>query len=111
MFAMKYIIPAVLALVTGCTTGKHGATDLTGPAISPDRVVVYYSIPAHYRTIGEVSSKSFAGLTYNDASIYALEEIRFQAGLLGANGVFIEDRDTAPLCGAQFHGTAILVSK
>jgi hypothetical protein len=107
---VKRIILAVLTLVTGCTTGTHKATGMIGPAISPNQVVVYYSTPAHSKTIGQVSAQSFGGLTYKDASADALEEIRLQAGTLGANGVLIQDRDTAPLCGAQFRGMAILVS-
>jgi uncharacterized protein YbjQ (UPF0145 family) len=73
-------------------------------------VAVYYAPPANSKTLGEVSAQSFGGLTYQDASDDALQEMRLQAGKLGANGVLIQDRDTAPLCGAQLSGIAILVS-
>ncbi len=109
--AVKYLILAVLTLVAGCTTGTHKVTGVIGPAISPDRVVVYYSTPAGSKTIGQVTAQSFGGLTYQDASDDALQEIRRQAGTLGANGVVIHDWDTAPLCGAQVRGEAILVSR
>ncbi len=107
---MKYIILALVTLIAGCTTGTHKATGVLGPTLAPNQVAVYYSIPAHAETIGEVSAQSFGGLTYQNASDHALKEIRLQAGKLGANGVLIENSNTAPLCGAQFHGMAILVS-
>jgi hypothetical protein len=107
---VKYIFLALLTLVAGCTTGTHKATGMIGPAISPSEVAVYYASPANSKTLGQVSAQSFGGLTYQDASDDALKEIRLQAGILGANGVLIQDRDTAPLCGAQLRGVAILVS-
>ncbi len=107
---MKYLILAWVTLIAGCTTGTHKATGVIGPALAPNQVVVFYSIPPNAKTIGEVSAQSFGGLTYQDASDHALKEIRLQAGKLGANGVLIENSNTAPLCGAQFHGVAISVS-
>lgn len=107
---VKHIILVVLTLVAGCTTGTHLATGVIGPAVPPNQVLVYYSTPAHSKSIGQVSAQSFGGLTYQDASDDALKEMRLQAGILGANGVLIQNHDTAPLCGAQFHGMAILVS-
>jgi len=107
---VKYIILAVLILGAGCTTGTHKATGTIGPAISASQVAVYYAPPSNSQTLGQVSAQSFGGLTYQDASDDALQEIRLQAGKLGANGVLIQNRDTAPLCGAQLRGTAILVT-
>ncbi len=108
---MKYILLTVLALVAGCTTGTHKATGMIGPPNAPKQVAVYYSPPANFRTIGQVSAQSFGGLTSKDASEDALNEMRLQAGKLGANGVLIQNDDTAPLCGAQLRGKAILVAE
>jgi uncharacterized protein YbjQ (UPF0145 family) len=108
--SVKYIILAVLALVAGCTSGTHKGTGVSGRAISPDRVAVYYSSPAHSKTIGEVSAHSFGGLIFQDAGDDAVNEIRLQAGKLGANGVVLYNFDTAPVYGAHVRGEAILVS-
>lgn len=107
---MKNLILAGLILVAGCTTGTHKVTGMIGPAISPDKVVVYYSTPARSQTIGRVSAHSFGGLTYQDASDDALNEIKLQAGKLGANGVVLYNFDTEPLCGARVRGKAVFVS-
>jgi uncharacterized protein YbjQ (UPF0145 family) len=101
---------ALLILAAGCTTGTHKTTGSLGPVVAPTLVTVYYSRPANAQTIGQVSSQSFGGMTYRDASADAMNEIKVQAGKLGANGVLIQDFNTAPLCGAQIHGTAIKVS-
>jgi uncharacterized protein YbjQ (UPF0145 family) len=107
---VKYIILVVLTLVAGCTTGTHKATGVNSPAISPDHVVVYYSSPAHSKTIGEVSAHSFGGLIFQDAGDDAINEIRLQAGKLGANGVVLYNFDAVPVWGAYVRGEAIVVS-
>jgi hypothetical protein len=107
---MKYIILAVLTLVAGCTSGTHQATGVIHPALSADRVVVYYSPPAHSKNVGEVSAHSFGGLIFQDAGDDALNEIRLQAGKLGANGVVLYNFDAAPMGAAFVRGQAILVS-
>jgi uncharacterized protein YbjQ (UPF0145 family) len=99
-----------LTLVAGCTSGTHKATGVNGPAISPDQVVVYYSSPAHSKSVGEVSAHSFGGLIFQDAGDDALNEIRRQAGKLGANGVVLYNFDAVPMYGAYARGQAILVS-
>ena len=107
---VKYIILAVLTLVAGCTTGTHSATDVSGPPTSPVQVMVYYSTPAHSKTIGQVSAHSFGGLFFQDAGDDAVNEIRLQAGKLGANGVVLYNFDAAPMGAAFVRGKAILVS-
>ena len=107
---MKFIIVVVLTLVAGCTTGTHQAAGVNGPAISPDQVVVYYSSPAHSKSVGQVSAHSFGGLIFQDAGDDALNEIRLQASKLGANGVVLYNFDAVPMWGAYVRGQAILVS-
>jgi uncharacterized protein YbjQ (UPF0145 family) len=108
--SVKYIILAVLTLVVGCTSGTHKVTGVNGPAISADQVVVYYSSPAHSKSVGEVSAHSFGGLIFQDAGDDALNEIRRQAGKLGANGVVLDNFDAVPMYGVYIRGQAILVS-
>jgi hypothetical protein len=107
---LKYIILVVLTFVAGCTSGTNIATGVNGPAILPDRVVVYYSSPAHSKSVGQVSAHSFGGLIFQDAGDDALNEIRMQAGKLGANGVVLYNFDAVPMWGAYVRGEAILVS-
>ena len=108
--SVKYIILAVLTLAAGCTSGTHKGTGVDGSAISPERVVVYYSSPAHSKTIGQVSAHSFGGLIFQDAGDDALNEIRLQAGKLGANGVVLYNFDAVPMWGVYVRGQAISVS-
>jgi hypothetical protein len=107
---VKYIILAVLTLAAGCTTGTHHATGVNGPAISPDRVVVYFSSPAHSKSVGQISAHSFGGLIFQDAGDDALNEIKLQAAKLGGNGVVLYNFDAVPMWGAYVRGEAILVS-
>jgi uncharacterized protein YbjQ (UPF0145 family) len=107
---VKYIILVVLTLVAGCTSGTHQAAGVKGAVISADRVVVYYSSPAHSKNVGEVSAHSFGGLIFQDAGDDALNEIRRQAGKLGANGVVLDNFDAVPMYGVYIRGQAILVS-
>jgi hypothetical protein len=107
---VKYFILVGLTLVAGCTSGTHQSAGVNGPAISPDRVVVYYSSPAHSKSIGQVSAHSFGGLIFQDAGDDALNEIKLQAAKLGANGVLLYNFDAVPMYGAYVRGQAILVS-
>jgi hypothetical protein len=107
---MKYLALFALILLAGCTTGTHKVTGSIRPAISPDQVIVYYSMPAHSRVIGTVTAQSFAGLTEQEARDGALEEVKAEAAKLGANGLVLENTNSQPLDGAQLLAKAVFVS-
>ncbi|HEX5400015.1 MAG TPA: hypothetical protein VFY06_13300 [Verrucomicrobiae bacterium] len=104
-----FLVVVALALLTGCTTGSHNVTGTIGPPVSPDKVVIYDTMPANAKIIGKVSAHSFAGLTAANAHNYALAKAKSEAGALGANGLVVEDVPDVALDGARVRGDAILV--
>ena len=112
---MKTIITASLAVValgllTGCATGSHKVTGIIGPPVSPDRVMIYDTMPSNARIIGNVSGHSFGGLTYANAHNLALAKAKREAGALGANGLIVANVADIALDGARVRGDAVLVS-
>jgi hypothetical protein len=107
---MKCLALFALILLAGCTTGTHRVTGSVRPAISPDQVIVYHSMPAHSRVIGIVTAQSFAGITEQDAKDGALEEVKAEAAKLGANGLVLENTNSQALDGAKLLAKAVFVS-
>lgn len=107
---MKNYALAVLILTAGCATGSHQVTGQLRPAVSPADVMVYYSLPANSKIIGTVSAGSFGGVTFQDASDYALAKLKLEAGNMGANGIILEYLDNKALGGAKLKGQAIYVA-
>jgi hypothetical protein len=112
---MKTIIISILAVValaswTGCATGSHMVTGTIGPPVSPDKVMIYDTMPANANIIGKVSAHSFGGLTTAHAHNFALAKAKREAGTLGANGLVVENVPDIALDGARVRGDAILVS-
>ncbi|MGC9943354.1 MAG: hypothetical protein ABSE48_16120 [Verrucomicrobiota bacterium] len=101
---------ALLAVVTGCTTGNHKVTGRLRQPVAPEAVMVYSAMPPHAEVIGLVSADSFGGTTLDDANADALEKLRYEAGRLGANGLVLGKSTDQPLAGAKLQAKAIYVS-
>ena len=109
---MKNLMFAVLILVTGCVSSSHHVTGTIRPPVAQDEVKVYGAVPANSKTIGTVSITSFRSMPWQDAYVVALEELKIEAGKLGANGLVIIDygkTNYSELNGATIDGKAIFV--
>lgn len=106
----SFLAGSALALLTGCATGSHKVTGTIGPAVSPDQVVIYDTMPANAKIIGTVTAHSFGGLTAANAHNFALAKAKREAGALGANGLVVANVPDIALDGARIRGEAILVS-
>ncbi len=109
-FTVKNLVLAVLVVAAGCTTGSHKVTGALRPATSAGQVVIYYQMPSHSKIIGRVSADSYGGVTLQNASDDALDQLKLEAGKLGANGVVLDNFDNVALDGARVRGNAIFVS-
>ncbi|MGC9941344.1 MAG: hypothetical protein ABSE48_05880 [Verrucomicrobiota bacterium] len=111
---MKNFAFTVLILTAGCTTSSNKVTGITQSAVSPEAVKVYDTMPDHSKIIGTVSVTSFSGLTLQHAQDAALQELKTEAGMMGANGVVLTNTDHSDDCepaGAKADGNAIFVER
>lgn len=86
--AVLLLALAVLA-IAGCASGSAIVTGATRTPVAPEQVKVYLETPADFEVIGLVSASSDAGWTEQGSVDYAVEELKRQAGKLGANGVLL----------------------
>lgn len=104
----KFLIFPILIILTGCLTrGSHVVTGELHPVISADAVKIYSELPKNSVVVGLVSC-STVRVNQRGMNI-AVAELKKQAALMGANGVFVEkaflDADSA-----KTSGKAIFVS-
>ena len=97
-------------MVAGCTTGSHKVTGALRPATPANQIVVYYQMPPHSKIIGRVSADSYGGVTLQNASDDALDQLKLEAGKLGANGIVLDNFNDVALGGARVRGSAIYIS-
>ena len=107
---VKNLVLAALMMVAGCTTGSHKVTGALRPATPANQIVVYYQMPPHSKIIGRVSADSYGGVTLQNASDDALDQLKLEAGKLGANGIVLDNFNDVALDGAHVRGSAIHVS-
>lgn len=101
---MKNIFLALLLVIVGCATGSRFMMGKAHPAISPEDVKVYDSMPERSEKIALLHA------TANSLKINScVEEIRRQAAAVGANGIVISGSDAGYFRGATVSATAIFV--
>ena len=84
------VLPALAVLTLGaCATGSAIVTGNTRAPVAPEQVTIYLEPPDSFEVIGLVNASSDAGLTEQGSVNYAVEELKKQAGKLGANGVLL----------------------
>ena len=91
-----------VCVLTGCATGSHVVTGTARPITDAAGVKVYATMPDKAETIGVVNSNS-------GSNSRAVEELKNQAGRLGANGVVIGVSLGDVWNGYHYSGTAIYV--
>jgi hypothetical protein len=77
-------------LLSACASGTALVTGQQRPPVEARAVQVYLEAPANYEVVAIVSATSRTGFTPQQSLNYALEELRQQAGAVGANGVLID---------------------
>lgn len=86
------IITTTAALLIGCsTTGSSLITGITRTPVKSSEVKVYQVMPNNAELIGLVEAKSSLNWNRADNQSNALQELKKQAGLLGANGLVLKD--------------------
>ena len=103
---MKNLLFAALLILVGCATGSHVTTGKVRPAIDPDGVKIYATMPANAEIIGLVNSSN-GSLTKQVGMNSVLEKIKSEAAKIGANGVVVTDQANSQWSGAKISGTAI----
>jgi len=81
-------------ILCGCVTTKSSAiiTGTVRPAISPGEVKIYIDPPAKFETIGVVeATRAVSGLgsSRQETQDKVLNELKFQAAKIGANGILL----------------------
>ncbi|HTB83656.1 MAG TPA: hypothetical protein VK742_08380 [Candidatus Sulfotelmatobacter sp.] len=85
---MKKIFLLALLAMVGCVSGSHIVTGKIHPAISVEAVKIYIEPPTNnFEKIGVVTATT--GGVNQMAMDRALNEIKSQAGQIGANGIFL----------------------
>lgn len=106
-----YILLAAMLLLTGCASGSAIIVGEVREAVDPSQVKLYLDAPESFETIGIVTASSDAGWTEQGSVDYAVEELKKQAGKLGANGVLIESigEQKSTIIGGQGTGYAYAI--
>ena len=92
--ALAVLVGTCASLLVGCVTGSHIVTGTVRPAILPEGVKIYGTMPANAEVIATVTA------SYEDsgqsATDMCIKELRKQAGKVGANGVVIGGLQATP---------------
>ena len=87
---LKVLISAVVVLtLVACATGSSVVTGKKRTPVAATQVKLYLEPPSSFEVIGLVNASSDVGWTDQGSMDYAIEELKKQAGKLGANGVLI----------------------
>ena len=100
---MKNILSASITLIlaftlffSGCaSSGSAVVTGKTRPKVSAEMVKIYLDAPANYEVSGLVESIGYVGMTDQSRMNRAINELKEQAGKIGANGVLLEGTGNA----------------
>ncbi len=86
--SMKLIVSLTAVIVlSGCAYGTHIVTGTQRAPVPPDRVKLYQIPPAQFEIIGIVNSKA-PGRSQHRMDM-VINELKSQAGKIGANGVLL----------------------
>ena len=88
-FSIAFAALSFALLLGACASGSAIVTGTTRPAISPQAVKLYTTPPTRYEVVALVKASSDAWWTSQGSVDYAIQELKKQAGRLGANGVLI----------------------
>jgi hypothetical protein len=108
----KNIIIFLLSIsLMACASGSSIVTGNKRTPVDPDHVKLYTEYPEKYEVIGIVNASSDAGWSEQDSLDYAVQELKNQAALLGANGVVIEStgQNTYPVYGGYGSGALVAI--
>jgi uncharacterized protein YbjQ (UPF0145 family) len=67
-------------------------------------------MPKHAEMIASLSANSYEGITLKQANEDALDELKNEAGKLGANGIVLRGANEEELAGANLRASAFYVA-
>jgi len=111
--SQAFSILGCMAALLGC--GPSGSAVLTGArrdALPSEEVTIYLEPPTRkYEVVGLVTSRSVNGMTQQSDTQHATDELKRQAGKLGANGVLLTSSNVGSTAqvGSGMVGTASVV--
>ena len=76
-------------ILSACASGSYILTGQKRDPINPSQVTLYTEAPEQFETIGIVKASSDSGWTQQGDMDLAVEELKNQAALLGANGALL----------------------
>jgi hypothetical protein len=85
---------AVVSLLAACTSSSHVLVGTARPAITPDKVKIYYEPPPRYEQIATLDASS-SSMSFSDQSKtdQAIAHLKAEAAKLGANGILLQGID------------------
>jgi uncharacterized protein YbjQ (UPF0145 family) len=90
------LILAFTLFLSGCaSSGSAVVTGKTRQKVSAEMVKIYLDAPANYEVTGLVESIGYVGMTDQSRMNRAINELKEQAGKIGANGVLLEGTGNA----------------
>jgi len=106
------LITALILLLAGCASGSAIVTGTAKTPIAAEHVTLYVDPPAEYETIGLVNASSTGDISKQESVNHAIQELKAQAGKIGANGVvLISSQEGATENTMEVQGKAIFVTK
>jgi hypothetical protein len=98
-FRLLRLVTAAVSLfaLASCASSTSMLIGSRRPAVPASAVRVYSDAPAHSETIGIVRAHSVIGLGDQGHLNAALDELRAEAGRLGANGVVLTKTEDRPI--------------
>jgi hypothetical protein len=105
---MKNLFLAASILCAGCATSSHIFTGKVHPALSAEAVKFFTAQPDNSEIIGLVNASNI--WIYKQRGMDSvMARIRYEAGLIGANGVVLNIQDNNAWTGSKVCGTAVFV--
>jgi len=118
----KGLLPLLVLFLVSCASGSAIVTGTKRAPREPSQVKLYLEEPTNYDVIGIVNASSDSGWTEQESQDYAIQELKKQAGKLGANGILLGSTGNAtsgyvfsgniavPVTAKTVSGRAIFVS-
>jgi uncharacterized protein YbjQ (UPF0145 family) len=110
MKTIAFIAMPVAIFLAGCATCTHHLTGTERSPVPAEAVYVYPAMPKHAEIIASLSANSYAGITLKQANEDALDQLKSEAGKLGANGIVLRGANEDELTGANLRANAFYVA-
>lgn len=89
LYRFPLFLLSLLFILAGCASGSVIVVGAKRDPVSVDQVRLYLDPPKEFEVIGLVMASSDAGWTEQGSMDYAVDELKQQAAMIGANGVLL----------------------